>query len=55
MKVKMQANSIDILGEISSLQSLIPSDFKMDNEPEETSSTITYLKSFARHKWQDFY
>ena len=55
IKEKMQANSIDILGELSSLRSLIPSDFKMDNEPEETNSTITYLKSFARHKWQDFY
>ena len=55
IKVKMQASSIDLLSELSSLQSLIPNDFKMDNEPEETNSTITYQKSFARHKWSDFY
>ena len=37
------------------MKPLIPEDFKMDNEPEETTSTIKYEKSFARYKYREFY
>ena len=37
------------------MKSLIPENFTMDNEPEETISTIKYEKSFARWVGEDYY
>ena len=45
---KIQASSIDIFSDLVSLKSLIPKNFKMEFEPEETIPSLEYANSFAR-------